>query len=374
LVNEKKQQHFILMTTVATATAATGLFLIFTLFTAPLFSIISFAPPVEVVGGGFTQQVVVDGGDDNNPYHYLMQQAYAQDGEPEVQDQEEVPEEDEGGGTAEPSPTTTEEEEEEEEQPPPPPPPLTASMNIDSTNGDTAPATFLFETFPEGGTEPYTFSWNFGDGSSQSNEQNTEHTFVNPGTYVVSLTVTDSAGETVSDREEVNVRPGAGATTTTTGEEPQPSPTNATTNATATAVTTTDGGGVQSACGPTIIPTTGGAGPTTTNSTLNQGIDQNATNQTGGEAGLAVNDPGAPGPKDKPTKREGGNQSAASEALLHIEQACMTLQANNDIEGALIELNLAVNALVSSSGNVTTTTGGGAAEGGGRSPNSSKSN
>jgi hypothetical protein len=76
------------------------------------------------------------------------------------------------------------------------------------------------------------------------------------------------------------------------------------------ATTITDGGGggrAQSACGPTT--------------------------QTGG----------------------GGNQST-SEARSHIEQACMALQ-NNDIQGALMELNLALNALVSS--NVTTTAGGG---------------
>jgi PKD repeat protein len=159
-----------------------------------VFSVLGLA--IVPAGGGLTQRVVVDGVD-NNPYQ-LMQQAYATEAEPEVPE--------EGG---------------EEQQPTP----LTASMNIDSTNGDTAPATFLFETFPEGGTEPYTFSWNFGDGSPQSNEQNTEHTFVNPGTYVVSLTVIDSAGETVSDRREVNVRP---ATTTTT-EEPEQPPTNTTT-------------------------------------------------------------------------------------------------------------------------------------------------
>jgi PKD repeat protein len=177
----------------ASAAATTGLFLIFALFTAPLFSIIAFTPS----GGqrGFTQWVVDGHGGDNNPY-YLMQQAYATEAQPEVPEEE--------GG--------------EEQQPTP----LIASMNIDSTNGDTAPATFLFETEPEGGTEPYTFSWNFGDGSPQSNEQNTDHTFANPGTYVVSLTVTDSTGQTVSDREEVIVRP---ATTT---EEPQP-PTNTTT-------------------------------------------------------------------------------------------------------------------------------------------------
>ncbi|HEU4444471.1 MAG TPA: PKD domain-containing protein [Nitrososphaeraceae archaeon] len=85
--------------------------------------------------------------------------------------------------------------------------PLSASFTIDSTNGDTAPATFLFESDPEGGTEPYTFSWDFGDGSQQSNEQFITHTFQNPGTYQITLIVTDSAGQTASDTDQVTVQP-----------------------------------------------------------------------------------------------------------------------------------------------------------------------
>jgi PKD repeat protein len=134
-------------------------------------------------------------------------------------------------------PTTTEEVEQ------PPPPPLTASMTIDSTNGDTAPATFLFETEPEGGTEPYTFSWDFGDGSPQSNEQNTEHTFVNPGTYVVSLTVTDSAGNFVLEEREVTVRP---ATTTT--------PTNVTTPKTNVTTPTPTTNQTETTGPPDVVP------------------------------------------------------------------------------------------------------------------------
>jgi Ca2+-binding RTX toxin-like protein len=133
------------------------------------------------------------------------------------------PEQPEDPSPAEPSPeeqiTITEE-----------PSPLTASMNIDSTNGDTAPATFLFETEPEGGIEPYTFSWDFGDGSPQSNEQNTEHTFVNPGEFTVTLTVTDSAGSFVEEVRQVTVRPG----TTTTTPTNVTRPTNVTTNQTET--------------------------------------------------------------------------------------------------------------------------------------------
>jgi hypothetical protein len=52
--------------------AATGLFVVFTLFSAQLFSMITFTG-----GGGFTQ--LVDG--DNSYYYYLMQQASAQEEE-----------------------------------------------------------------------------------------------------------------------------------------------------------------------------------------------------------------------------------------------------------------------------------------------------
>jgi PKD repeat protein len=97
--------------------------------------------------------------------------------------------------------------------------PLTASFGIDSTNGDTAPATFLFEADAQGGTSPYTYIWNFGDGSPQGSGISIHHTFVNPGTYVVSLTVTDSTGQTVSETREVNVRP---ATTTEPASPPSP--------------------------------------------------------------------------------------------------------------------------------------------------------
>jgi PKD repeat protein len=68
-----------------------------------------------------------------------------------------------------------------------------------------APATYEFEANVIGGTEPYTYSWDFGDGSEESNEETVEHTFEEAGTYNMSLTVTDSGGQSASDSIEITV-------------------------------------------------------------------------------------------------------------------------------------------------------------------------
>jgi PKD repeat protein len=49
---------------------------------------------------------------------------------------------------------------------------------------------------PTGGVPPYTFYWTFGTGMS-STLQNTTNDYRQPGTTTISLTVTDSIGETV---------------------------------------------------------------------------------------------------------------------------------------------------------------------------------
>lgn len=86
---------------------------------------------------------------------------------------------------------------------------LTVSFTVDSTNGDTAPATFLFEADAQDGTPPYTsHSWDFGDGSQQQGDgQSINHTFEQAGNYTVSLTVTDSAGEIASEDITITVQP-----------------------------------------------------------------------------------------------------------------------------------------------------------------------
>jgi PKD repeat protein len=55
-----------------------------------------------------------------------------------------------------------------------------------------------------GGSPPYSYSWNLGDGSTSS-EQNPTHTYTTVDVYTVSLTVTDGAGDTAIDTVVVEV-------------------------------------------------------------------------------------------------------------------------------------------------------------------------
>src|SRR5215213_5677347 len=78
--------------------------------------------------------------------------------------------------------------------------PLTVEITSSDTEGQVAPATFDFEANVTGGTVPYTYSWDFGDGSVESDDdESIDHTFDVAGNYTVTLTVTDSTGRTVSD-------------------------------------------------------------------------------------------------------------------------------------------------------------------------------
>src|ERR671918_172769 len=95
-----------------------------------------------------------------------------------------------------------------EEAPPALPPtiaePLTVGIISNSTEG-VAPATFEFQANLTGGTEPYTYLWDFGDGSEESDEQTVLHTFEEAGIYNVVLTITDENGEEASDNLEITV-------------------------------------------------------------------------------------------------------------------------------------------------------------------------
>jgi PKD repeat protein len=106
-------------------------------------------------------------------------------------------------------------------QPPPPPAaaapqppaaaaaptvPLTVEITSSDTEGEVAPATFEFDADVTGGTEPYTYSWDFdGESIEEIDDDETEHTFEEAGTYDVGLTVTDSEGQIGSDNMEITV-------------------------------------------------------------------------------------------------------------------------------------------------------------------------
>jgi PKD repeat protein len=90
----------------------------------------------------------------------------------------------------------------------PPIEPLIVEITSDTEGGDIAPATFEFEANVIGGTEPYTYSWDFDDdeeGNGEDDEQTVSHTFEEAGSYDVDLTVTDTAGQNASESIEVTV-------------------------------------------------------------------------------------------------------------------------------------------------------------------------
>src|SRR5215204_503401 len=98
--------------------------------------------------------------------------------------------------------------------------PLTVEITSSDTEG-VAPATFDFEANVTGGMEPYTITWDFGDGSVESDDdESIDHTFDVAGTYNVDLTVTDSTGRTVSDSILITVEPAPPLTAV----EPEPQP------------------------------------------------------------------------------------------------------------------------------------------------------
>src|SRR5215204_3172848 len=82
------------------------------------------------------------------------------------------------------------------------------------------PATFEFQANLTGGTEPYTYIWNFGDGSEESDEQTVLHTFEEAGTYNVTLAATDTDNQNAFDNIEISVEElaeeGGGEAATTT--------------------------------------------------------------------------------------------------------------------------------------------------------------
>lgn len=83
-----------------------------------------------------------------------------------------------------------------------------ANFTADNTIGD-APLTVNFSDESTGIID--TWKWDFGDDSPLSNEQNPTHTYEDPGTYTVSLTVTGPGGSDTETKENlISVDPGLG--------------------------------------------------------------------------------------------------------------------------------------------------------------------
>jgi PKD repeat protein len=80
---------------------------------------------------------------------------------------------------------------------------LTASASANPTTGS-PPLTVQFSGSAAGGTPPYSYNWDFGDGVS-SQTQNPAHYYANPGTYVATLSVTDQTREKAQSTVTITV-------------------------------------------------------------------------------------------------------------------------------------------------------------------------
>jgi PKD repeat protein len=65
------------------------------------------------------------------------------------------------------------------------------------------PLTVKFTSSVEDGTAPFTYKWDFGDGSPAGSEANPTHVYAKEGEYTATLTVKDSKG--IEGSEEVDV-------------------------------------------------------------------------------------------------------------------------------------------------------------------------
>jgi PKD repeat protein len=70
--------------------------------------------------------------------------------------------------------------------------------------------TIQFTDITGGGMPPYTYSWDFGDGSPTSSEQNPTHVYATAGSYTVELTVTPFRCVPKSVTKTIVASPGTG--------------------------------------------------------------------------------------------------------------------------------------------------------------------
>ena len=81
---------------------------------------------------------------------------------------------------------------------------LSARASASITTGN-VPLTSTFTVSPTGGTPPYKYSWNFGDGSATNSVQNPSHTYSKAGTFTATIRVIDSASPAKSVTTKVTI-------------------------------------------------------------------------------------------------------------------------------------------------------------------------
>jgi hypothetical protein len=81
--------------------------------------------------------------------------------------------------------------------------PTVAATASPSATGP-APLSVTFSLSLTGGSPPFTFSWNFGDGTT-STAANPTHVYLVPGSYTASVTVTDSRGRSAMSNLAIQV-------------------------------------------------------------------------------------------------------------------------------------------------------------------------
>jgi PKD repeat protein len=80
--------------------------------------------------------------------------------------------------------------------------PLTATVGATPVTGQ-APLAVSFTGLSAGGTAPYSYSWNLGDGGTAAS-QDVSHTYASNGDYTATLTVTDSTGATATGTQLIS--------------------------------------------------------------------------------------------------------------------------------------------------------------------------
>jgi len=84
--------------------------------------------------------------------------------------------------------------------------PLAIFLDANTIEGK-APLTVTFDLDLDGGTPPYKWKWDFGDGQKATDaDPKLSHVYDKPGTYMVEVTIDDAGGDSDFDILEIEVK------------------------------------------------------------------------------------------------------------------------------------------------------------------------